>query len=74
MTVKIAHRVRSGAIALAIGAGVGVGVGAAIGEPGSFIPRGKAATAFGAAFGVIGFPIGYATDFSKSTVYRAPGK
>jgi hypothetical protein len=84
LSVKIPRRGRSTLIAAGIGIGVGAIAGAASGssctsaQKNSFlgcfsiVSRGDLALAGGAVGGVIGSPIGYFTDFAKSTVYTAP--
>ena len=84
LTIKIPHRGRSALIGAAIGAGVGATVGAASGsssctqQAGQFLPcvnifsRRDLAVIGTVAVGVIGAPIGALTDFTKSTVYKAP--
>jgi hypothetical protein len=81
LTIKIPRRGRSALIAGGIGAGVGAGVGAATGCSstqqssawGCFLtPTRSQGAAIGAVlFGAIGGTIGAATDFSRSTVYKA---
>jgi hypothetical protein len=84
LSVKIPHRGRSTLIAAGIGIGALAIAGAASGssctaaQKNSFLgcfnlfSRGDLALAGGAVGGVIGSPIGYFTDFAKSTVYQAP--
>jgi len=84
LTIKIPHRGRSALIGAAIGAGAGAIVGAASGsssctqQAGQLFPcfnlfsRGDLAVIGAVAVGVIGAPIGGLTDFTKSTVYKAP--
>jgi hypothetical protein len=66
---------------LAIGAGVGAALGAATGgDPckttqgfcADVASRGETAAFSGFFFAAIGAPIGYFTDFTRSTVYKAP--
>ncbi len=78
VSIKIPRRGRSALIGAAIGGGVGTGIGFAAGTTGKdtfFGPnflRG-ATTAIGAVFGgVVGGATGALTDFSHSTVYKAP--
>ena len=78
LSIKIPRRGRSTLIAIGIGAGVGAGAAAAASSCNTargdscFFTRSESA-AFGAAlFGFIGAPIGYFTDFTRSTVYKAP--
>jgi len=83
VSIKIPRHGRS----TLIGAGIGIGAGAIVGfasgrscsaaEQNSFLgcfmvfSRGDLALVGGAVGGVIGTPIGYFTDFAKSTVYTA---
>jgi hypothetical protein len=82
-SIKIPRRGRSTLIALGIGAGSGAIVGAAItgcstAQKDSFFgcfitPTRPQGAAIGAAlFGVIATPIGFFTDFARSTIYKAP--
>jgi hypothetical protein len=77
-SIKRAHRGRSLLAGVALGAGVGAIVGAALGPKSctantlcfDFINRADTA-AFGAVFfGIVGAPVGYFTDFTRSTVYK----
>jgi hypothetical protein len=80
VNIKIPHRGRSTLVGTAIGAGVGAGVGAATGDDScksapfcvSPLSRGGIAVFSGFLFAAIGAPIGYFTDFTRSTVYKAP--
>jgi hypothetical protein len=81
VNIKIPRRGRSTLVGLAIGAGVGAALGAAAGgdpcKSGSGfcvdpVSRGGAAAMTSALVGGIGAPIGYFTDFTRSTVYKAP--
>jgi hypothetical protein len=83
LTIKIPRRGRSTLIATGVGAGVGAIVGAAstgcsTAERNSFLgcfltPTRPQGAAVGAVlFGAIGAPIGFFTDFAKSTIYKAP--
>jgi hypothetical protein len=81
LTIKIPHRGRSTLIGLAAGAGTGAIIGAATGSPGctqgqafclNIIDRTALVEIGGVAFGAIGAIVGVATDFSRSTVYKAP--
>jgi hypothetical protein len=69
-SIKITHAGRSALIGL----GVGVGAGAAIGEAGCRGGGwgGLCGSVFGSALGLAGLVIGITTDFSRSTVYKAP--
>jgi hypothetical protein len=77
-SVKIPRRGRSTLIGLGIGAGTGAVIGFAVGSKsgnGFFGPnflRGAVTAVFGVVGGVIGAPVGYVTDFTRSTVYTAP--
>ena len=82
-TIKIPRRGRSTLIAAGIGIATGAIVGAASGssctqQAGQFLPcvniisRRDLAVIGTVAVGVIGAPIGALTDFTKSTVYKAP--
>jgi hypothetical protein len=71
--IKIAHRGRSALI----GAGIGGGAGALGGGIYSinnhyFAVRGAFAMIYGFAGLFAGAPLGYLTDFTASTIYRAP--
>jgi hypothetical protein len=82
--IKIPHHGRSTLVGAGIGAGVGAILGAAVGsscttqQRQSFLgclnilSRGDLAVGGAVTFGVIGTPIGYFTDFTRSTVYRGP--
>jgi len=69
-SIKITHAGRSALIGL----GIGFGAGAAIGEAGCRGGGwgGLCGSVFGSALGLAGLAIGITTDFSRSTVYRAP--
>jgi hypothetical protein len=72
-TIKLARRGRSAVI----GAGIGVGVGATAGAIYArgnhyFAVRGAFAMIYALAGAFAGAPTGYLTDFTASTVYRAP--
>lgn len=77
--IKINHRVRSTLVGTGIGAGTGAVVGFAVGTSGNdngffgknFL-RGAVTAVFGVGGAVIGATAGALTDFTKSTVYRAP--
>lgn len=84
-SIKLAHRGRSSLVGLAVGAGAGIGIGYAIplsksSDPALQVPTqiinslGRAAfVVIGAASGTIGGSLtGYVTDFTRSTVYKAP--
>jgi hypothetical protein len=76
VNIKVQHRGRSTLVGLAVGVGVGAGVGyAAAGGPCNgicIIGPGTVAAAGAVGFGAIGSVVGYFTDFTKSTVYKAP--
>ena len=84
LNIRIAHRGRSTLVAAAVGGGVGAVIGAAsIGgcsqqQKQSFlgcfqiVNRGAGATLIGAIGAIVAAPIGYTTDFTHSTVYKAP--
>jgi hypothetical protein len=87
VSIKLAHRGRSSLVGLAVGAGAGIGIGYAIPlSAGNGSPAGQAfqqvflnplargvLVGLGAASGSIGGTLaGYFTDFSRSTVYKAP--
>ena len=77
-SIKQAHRGRSLLAGMAVGAGIGAIIGVASGPrsctPNTFCLQvlNRADTAaLGAAFGgVVGVPVGYFTDFTRSTVYK----
>jgi hypothetical protein len=78
-SIKLAHRGRSSLVGLAVGVGGGIGIGSAIplahpGGPLNFEPLARALlVGIGAASGTIGGSLaGYLTDFTRSTVYKAP--
>ena len=75
--VRAPHRLRSTLVGLGIGAVGGIIFGAAIGDsctPQSFfcISRGSLAAAGAVLFGGIGAIVGVSTDFTRSTIYKAP--
>ena len=81
VNIKIPRHGRSTLAGLAIGAGVGAALGAATGgDPckttqgfcADVASRGETAAFSGFLFAAIGAPIGYFTDFTRSTVYKAP--
>lgn len=75
-SVKISHRARATLVGAAIGAGAGAIIGAA--QPGCKsgscigVSKGQITGASIAVGAVIGAPIGWAVNFGKSTVYKAP--
>jgi hypothetical protein len=76
LTIKIPRPGRSTLVGTAIGAGGGAIAGFAATGPCNqgfcFIGRGAVAAVFGVGGGAIGAFTGYATDFTRSTVYKAP--
>lgn len=72
VSIKIPRRGRSTLAGMGIGAGAGAVLGAAVGQNGTFVPRGLGAIILGVLGTPIGAGIGAATDFSRSTVYTAP--
>lgn len=82
-SIKRPHRGRSTLAGFAIGVGVGAIVGAASGSScttqqrnsflGCFaiITRGDTALIGATVFGLVGVPVGYFTDFTRSTVYKS---
>jgi uncharacterized protein YcfJ len=71
-SVKIRHRGRSTLAGLAIGAGGGAIIGAPLGQSGSFVGHGAAAVIIAVPGAIIGAIVGAGTDFTHSTVYKAP--
>jgi hypothetical protein len=78
LTIKIPHRGRSSLIGAAIGGGTGAVIGFAAGtnnNGGFFGPnflRGAITAIFGVGGGLIGGVTGAVTDFTRSTIYKAP--
>ena len=80
VSIRIPHRGRSTLIGLAVGGGIGAVIGVATGDSGcsgkafcfNIIGRGTAAAIGGVSLGAVGTLIGGLTDFSRSTVYKAP--
>ena len=79
-SVRIPHRLRSTLVAAVIGVGTGAVIGyAAAGssncKSGSFclniVSRGDVAAAGAAVGGIVALPIGYFTDFTRSTIYKS---
>jgi len=73
-TVKMAHRGRSAVLGMAIGGAVGVvAAEAAWNSHWSWngVNRGSVAAYVGVPFAGIGALVGYFTDFTRSTIYRA---
>jgi hypothetical protein len=72
-TVKLTRRGRSAVLGAAIGAGVGALAGSIQGARSNyFAVHGAFAAIYAFAGAFAGAPIGYLTDFSASTIYRAP--
>jgi len=71
-SVKQHHRGRSTLAGFAIGAAAGALIGAPLGQSGSFVGHGAAAVIIGVPGAIIGTIVGASTDFTHSTVYRAP--
>jgi hypothetical protein len=75
LTIRVPRRGRSALAGMGIGAGAGAVFGyAASGcqSPPCFIPRPAAAGIFAVPGAVIGALTGLVTDFTRSTVYKAP--
>ena len=76
VSIKIPHRGRSTLGGLAIGAGVGAGVGKAASGGNCkqlcIISPGTVVAVSAVAIGAVGTLVGALTDFTRSTVYRAP--
>jgi hypothetical protein len=68
-SIKITRSGRSTLIGLGVGTGTGAVLGA-VGCRGDW--QGGCAKVFGLILGLAGTVIGYTTDFSRSTVYKAP--
>jgi hypothetical protein len=75
-TIKVPRRGRSATVGLLIGAGVGAGVGALSGgcKAGSFciVSRGASTIILAIPGIAIGAAVGALTDFTRSTIYKAP--
>jgi uncharacterized protein YcfJ len=71
-SVKLRHRGRSTLAGLAIGIGGGALIGASLGRSGSFVGHGTAATIVAIPGAIIGAIVGASTDFTHSTIYKAP--
>ena len=72
-TIKLTRRGRSAVFGAAIGAGAGAVAGGIQGARSNyFAVHGAFAMIYAFAGAFAGAPIGYLTDFSASTVYRAP--
>lgn len=80
LNIKVPHRGRSTLIGLAVGGGIGAVVGAATGSTGcsgqafciNILSRADLAAIGGISFGAVGALVGGLTDFTRSTVYKAP--
>jgi hypothetical protein len=81
VSIRIPHRGRSTLVGMALGAGVGALIGAATGSPSckgqtsfclDIVSRGDLAAIGAVGVGALGAIAGGATDFTRSTVYRAP--
>jgi opacity protein-like surface antigen len=75
LTIRVAHRGRSALVGLAIGGGGGAIVGAASIPSCSgicIISRSTGAVVVGVAGALIGAIVGVTTDFTHTTVYKAP--
>lgn len=78
-SVRMHHRWRSAGVAAVIGFGVGAVIGAAAGDPGckpntfclNVVSKGELALGLGTAVAVVALPVGYFTDFTRSTVYKS---
>ena len=72
-SIKVGHRALSTLLGAGIGAGAAAGIGAGVNSSSnSWFKNGQVAGVFAVAGGVIGAPIGFFTDFAKSTIYRGP--
>jgi hypothetical protein len=72
-TIQIARRGRSGLLGGSIGAGAGALAGGIVGlHSHYFAVRGAWAMIFAFSGAFAGAPAGYLTDFTASTIYRAP--
>jgi hypothetical protein len=70
--VRLRHRGRSTLVGLAIGATAGAVAGAATCKKGDIVGPGACAVVLGVPGALIGALVGASTDFTHSTVYRAP--
>jgi len=68
-SIGISHRGRSAGIGAAVGGGVGAGIGAGSCHNGW---QGVCAIGLGAQGAVAGLLVGLFTDFTRSTIYKAP--
>ncbi len=72
-SIKLAHRGRSAVLGAAILGGAGAAAGGIQGAKSNyFAVKGAFAMIYAFSGAFAGAPIGYLTDFSASTVYRAP--
>jgi hypothetical protein len=74
-TIKLARRSRSTGVGVAIGAATGIVIAEAAYNKNwtfSIISRGSIAAIVGVPLAAIGGIVGHQTDFTSSTVYRAP--
>jgi hypothetical protein len=81
VTIKVPYRGRSTLVGLAVGGGIGAVIGIASGGPGctsgqgfcfNLFSRGDLAAIGGVSLGAVGALAGGLTDFTRSTVYKAP--
>ncbi len=71
--IKLARRGRSAVLGASIGAGAGALAGGIEGARSNYFAfKGAYALIYAFAGGFAGAPAGYLTDFSASTIYRAP--
>ncbi|MDP9051846.1 MAG: hypothetical protein M3O31_14170 [Acidobacteriota bacterium] len=77
VSIKISRRGRSTLVGLGIGGVLGAAIGAAAtpsckGQSFCIVSKGGGAVVLGVLGGAVGTAIGVATDFTRSTVYKAP--
>jgi hypothetical protein len=80
VTIKISRHPRSTLVGLGLGAGIGALIGAATGSPScsgqtfclDILNRSALAAIGAVGVGAVGAIIGVSTDFTRSTVYKAP--
>jgi hypothetical protein len=81
VNIKVPHRGRSTLVGLAVGGGIGAVIGVASGSSScnssqafcfNLFSRGDLAAIGGVSLGAVGALVGGLTDFSRSTVYKAP--